>query len=146
MTGYSDPLPVESTAPDLQQPEELIGGATEDEILDSGTETADHYSVGQGYGNTAREMAEGESLDQRLAQEEPDIAVPLVDQGDGVEQGPEEPVADDSGDDGDTRYRLVDPDLGSGTDTEAESLGTAVTDTADLSAEETAMHVVDDPA
>jgi Family of unknown function (DUF5709) len=105
VTGYTDPLPVESTAPDLQQPEELIGGATEDEILDSGSETADHYSVGQGYGNTAREMAQGESLDQRLAEEVP----------------------------------------GSGTDTEADMIGSSVSDTADRSAEETAIHVVDEP-
>jgi hypothetical protein len=144
MTGYSDSLPAESTAPDLQQPEELIGGATEDEILDGGSETADHYSVGQGYGNTAREMADGESLDQRLAQEEPDPTLPPVDSGDGVEQGPEEPVID-GGVDRDIESRLVDTDLGSGVDTEAESLGTAVTDTADLSAEETAMHIVDEP-
>jgi Family of unknown function (DUF5709) len=132
VTGYSDPLPVESTAPDLQQPEELIGGATEDEILDGGSETADHYSVGQGFGNTAREMAQGESLEQRLAEEVPDVGAP----GD---------RADLDEDEDEDEIRLTDPDLGSGTDTEADMIGSAVTDTADRSAEETAIHIVDEP-
>ena len=38
--------------------------------LDEGYIAPDHWSPAQGYGNTAAEMRQGESLDQRLAQEE----------------------------------------------------------------------------
>ncbi len=42
------------------------------EPLDEGYSPPDHWSYGQGFGNTAFEEARGETLAQRLAQEEPE--------------------------------------------------------------------------
>ena len=42
------------------------------EPLDEGYSPPDHWSYGQGFGNTAYEEASGETLAQRLAQEEPE--------------------------------------------------------------------------
>lgn len=38
-----------------------------------GVEAPDDWSAGVGYGTTQREQREGEALDDRLAQEEPDV-------------------------------------------------------------------------
>jgi len=43
-----------------------------DEPLDEGYSPPERWSAGQGYGNTAREESEGETLDQRLDQEVPE--------------------------------------------------------------------------
>src|SRR5919107_4383052 len=42
------------------------------EPLDEGYSPPDHWSYGQGFGNTPYEEASGETLAQRLAQEEPE--------------------------------------------------------------------------
>ena len=61
---FEDQLTSEDT---LDDPE----GELEDE-LDRGSAPPDRWSTGQGFGNTAYEEATGESLDQRVAQEEPE--------------------------------------------------------------------------
>jgi Family of unknown function (DUF5709) len=91
--------------------------------------------LAEGYGNTADEALQGESLEQRLAQEEPD-SDPYAEDGENV-GGPE--VGDErSG-------RLVAPDEGSHEDEDkdliAEDIGI---DGAAASAEEAAVHIVDD--
>jgi len=40
--------------------------------LDRGIDAPESYSIGQGWGNTAAEARQGESLEQLLAEEEPD--------------------------------------------------------------------------
>lgn len=40
--------------------------------LDYGIDAPDAYSIGEGWGNTAAEARQGESLEQLLAEEEPD--------------------------------------------------------------------------
>lgn len=108
------------------------------EPLDEGYSPPEKWSAAQGYGNTPREEAQGESLDQRLAQEEPEPD-PYAE----VEEGDEDL---DDGEVGTTRAgRLVDPDAGLGPDEEATLVGDDVgIDGAGASAEEAAMHIIED--
>ena len=114
-------------------------GQVEDE-LDRGYSPPERYSVAQGFGNTPYEEAVGESLDQRLAQEEPEP--------DPYEKAALDEAAEsvDSGEVGDERAgRLVDPDEGLGEDTEKDLVGEDVgIDGAAASAEEAAVHVIPD--
>ena len=114
-------------------------GQVEDE-LDRGYSPPEKYSVAQGFGNTPYEEAVGESLDQRLAQEEPEP--------DPYEKAALDEAAEsvDSGEVGDERAgRLVDPDEGLGEDTEKDLVGEDVgIDGAAASAEEAAVHVIPD--
>jgi hypothetical protein len=120
------------------------------------------------FGTTAQEMLEGESLDQRLAQEEPDpnLDIDLVDgepspltvetgaltddvdtldplAGELPDAAMEDGILDD-GEVGDARAgRLVDPDQGFGDDVEKDLIGFDVgVDAGAASAEEAAMHVI----
>ena len=119
----------------LQDPD----GEVEDE-LDRGYSPPEKYSAAQGFGNTPYEEAIGESLDQRLAQEEPEP--------DPYEKARLDEAAEsvDSGEVGDERAgRLVDPDAGLGEDTEKDLVGEDVgIDGAAASAEEAAVHVIPD--
>ena len=106
------------------------------EPLDEGYAPPEKWSVGQGYGNTPLEEELGETLDQRLAQEEPE-----------PDPYAEEDVEDlDDGEVGDARAgRLVAPDEGTGEDEDSEMFADdAGIDGAGASAEEAAMHVVND--
>lgn len=47
------------------------------DALDRGYSPPEHYSPGQGFGNTPLEEETGESFAQRLAQEEPDLVLDL---------------------------------------------------------------------
>jgi Family of unknown function (DUF5709) len=132
---FEDQLTNEDT---LNDPE----GEVEDE-LDRGYSPPESYSAGQGFGNTPYEEATGESLDQRIAQEdlEPD---PYV----AAEQGadPDDEAGASDGEVGDRRAgRLVDVDEGLGEDTEKDLVGDDVgIDGAAASAEEAAVHIVSD--
>ncbi len=105
-----------------------------DDPLDEGYSPPEKWSPAQKFGNTAEEMREGETLDQRLAQEEPDVTVDL-----------DRDILDD-GEVGDRRAgRLVDPDEGIGPDLEKDLVGTDVgIDGAGASAEEAAVHIIDE--
>jgi hypothetical protein len=95
--------------------------------LDEGYSPPEKWSVGQGYGNTPLEESLGETLDQRLAQEdpEPDPYAPADETGDEdagdvvdageVESGPVRAgrlVAEDEGAHADTEKDLVARDVG----------------------------------
>jgi hypothetical protein len=107
------------------------------------------------FGTTFEEARQGETLEMRMAQEEPDPNAafddPLAD--DTSERDDPDAVQDWDdgfrGDDevGDERAgRLVDPDEGVREDTEKDMVGQDVgIDGAAASAEEAAMHVVDEP-
>jgi Family of unknown function (DUF5709) len=114
-----------------------------DDELDRGYSPPEKWSAAQGYGNTPYEEAAGESLDQRIAQEELE-----PDPYDEAEQSedPDESDEFDDGEVGDRRAgRLVDPDQGLGEDTEKDLVGDDVgIDGAAASAEEAAVHVVPD--
>lgn len=134
MTEIADDVPEQSEQLDqIQEEDSLLDRGTED-ILDEGYSPPERYSAAEKFGNTAEEQLEGETLDQRLAQEEPEQQVELDDD-----------VLDD-GEVGDVRAgRLVDPDQGIGEDVDAELIGSDVgIDGAGASAEEAAVHIVSD--
>src|SRR3954453_8115662 len=131
---------------DEDQPSNVDGLPDPDvaDELDRGYSPPEKWSAAQGYGNTPFEEATGESLDQRVAQEEPEPdpyveAERLTD--------PDESEDLDDGEVGDRRAgRLVDPDQGLGEDTEGDLVGDDVgIDGAAASAEEAAVHVVPEP-
>lgn len=111
--------------------------------LDEGYSPAERSWASEDYGTTAREAAEGEDLDHRLAREVPDLT---ADEGDGL--GDTEDTDGELLDEevGDSRSgRLVASDQGGVTDDDpelwAEDIGI---DGAGASAEEAAVHVVPD--
>ena len=106
--------------------------------LDRGYSPREDWSAGQGFGNTPFEEATGETLEQRVAQEDPEPD-PYLDA--------EAHAGDEDLDDGEVGAeragRLVAPGEGSGEDTESELVGFDVgIDGAAASAEEAAVHVV----
>ncbi len=109
---------------------DTLDGDPGDDPLDTGIIPADKWSAGERFGTTASEEEAGESLDQLLAEEEPDI----------------DPYAEDYTDTTpDPRAgRLVGHDAGSRPDTEddlvAEDVGI---DGGAASAEEAAVHRID---
>lgn len=126
---------------DEDQPQAGGDSLTDDrglnEPLEEGYSPPEAWSVGEGFGNTAYEEAVGESLDQRIAQEEP-------------EPDPYEQAANETenvgGEVGDARSgRLVAEDGGLEPDTDDEMFAEDVgIDGAAASAEEAAVHVIDD--
>ncbi len=129
MTETPDTFPDDSDGPD----QDAIFDDP-DATLDSGYSPPESYR-GEGFGTTAEEALQGESLDERLRQEVP-------------EEDPYAPVDEvlDDGEVGSERAgRLVDPDAGFGEDTEKSLVGEDVgIDGAAASAEEAAVHVVED--
>lgn len=112
-----------------------------DDPLDTGIAPADRWSGANRYGTTAAEERAGESLDQYLAQEEPDID-PYADGSD----GDEDELTRRGYEREERAGRLVADDEGFGEDEEADSVGwDAGIDGGGASAEEAAVHVVDDP-
>lgn len=95
------------------------------------------------HGTTAAEQHDGETLDERLAEEVPDVSAP---DGDGVGDevdGEGEPVDPEAGTD--RAGRLVAPDEGVRTDTTKETVAEDVgIDGGAAGAEEAAVHVVED--
>ena len=125
----------ESEVLDQLQPDDTLVDRGVDDVLDEGYSPPEKWSAGEGFGTTPDEALEGETLDQRVAQEVPDVD-PYAD------VDPE--VYDDEV--GDERSgRLVAPDEGLGEDTEKALVGDDVgIDGAAASAEEAAVHVVED--
>jgi hypothetical protein len=140
-----------------------------DEAMDTGYSPPERPRELDAFGTTASEQREGESFEQRLAQEEPDPAMevdlvegePAVRAGEGgdvpddIDTGsgevPDDAFTDgvlDDGEVGEARAgRLVAPDEGLDEDTEKDLIGRDVgIDAGAASAEEAAMHVVDDDA
>jgi hypothetical protein len=109
-----------------------------DDELDAGYSPPEKWSAAEGYGNTPWEEAHGETLDQRIRQEEPERDPYAEDGDDALDEAIEGREVGDS-----RAGRLVDPDQGSGEDTEKDMVGwDAGIDGAGASAEEAAVHVV----
>ena len=110
------------------------------EPLDEGYSPPEKWSVAEGYGNTPYEEEVGETLDQRIAQEEPEPD-PYAESDDATESG-----EDVGGEVGTERAgRLVDEDEGLGPDVDSEMVGEDVgIDGAGASAEEAAVHVIEE--
>ena len=97
----------------------------------------DSYLGARAKGTTVQEQIEGESLDEKVAREEPDtIADPVLDRPSAV---------DELSDDADAEQpagRLVEPDEGAHGDTEADLVATNfLQGETDVSPEEQAMHI-----
>ena len=111
--------------------------------LDEGYSPPERPWVGDGWGVTAREQAEGDSVDRYLARELPDVA---ADDGDGIGD-----TTDTDGEPWDDEVgtlrsgRLVAAERGESADTDDELWAQDIgVDGAAASAEEAAMHVVGD--
>lgn len=130
---YPDSAAYES---DVEHARQLQPGDTLDEhgvddVLDEGLVTRERWSPAEKFGNTALEMRQGETLEQRIAQEEPDVAATDWDEDD-----------IDDREVGDARSgRLVMSDQDSHDDRFAIDAGI---DGAGASAEEAAVHVIPD--
>ncbi|MET7283553.1 DUF5709 domain-containing protein [Kribbella sp. NPDC005582] len=120
---------------DQLQAEDTLNDRGVDDLLDEGYSPPEKWSAGEGFGTTADEALQGETLDQRIAQEEPDVD-PYAEDGEDV-GGPEVGVRRSG--------RLVAPDEGAHSDSESDLVAEDVGfDGAAASAEEAAIHVVDD--
>jgi hypothetical protein len=119
------------------QPEDTLVDRGLEDALDEGYSPPEKWSPGEGYGNTPYEEQVGETLEQRIAQEEPEPDPYLE-----AEEGNE----DVGGEVGDVRAgRLVAEDEGTHEDTEADLVAEDVgINGAGASAEEAAVHIIAD--
>jgi hypothetical protein len=117
---------------------DTLYGDPGDDPLDAGIVPPDRWSAGEGFGTTLSEERAGESLDQLLAEEEPDPD-PYAE----AAEAEDDPL---TGDDLEPRAgRLVAEDEGSHPDTEADLVARDVgIDGGAATAEEAAVHVQDD--
>ena len=140
----------------VQDPADSLTGDPGDlgaDPLDRGVAPPERWSAAMKFGSTADEQEAGESLDQLLAEEEPDTALDVDDE---VPEGSEDDEDDDEADeyldgllldDGpDPRAgRLVAEDEGAHPDEEADLVARDIGgDGGAASAEEAAIHVVED--
>jgi len=133
---------------------DTLSGAPGDDPLDRGVVPPERWSAGVRFGTTEAEQAGGESLDQLLAEEEPDPALDFTD--DEPEDIEDVELDEDAGDedvdgllldDGpDARAgRLVAEDEGAHPDEEEDLVASDVgIDGGGATAEEAAMHVVEE--
>jgi hypothetical protein len=129
------------------QPQDTLADDDVEDELDRGYSPPEKYSAAQGYGNTPWEQAHDRPMADRLAEEDPEPdpvveAERLASADDGLSH-----ESDTLGTEvGNTRAgRLVDTDAGIGEDTEKDLVAEDVgIDGAAASAEEAAMHVIDD--
>lgn len=120
----------------LTQQDTLISRGVEDP-LDEGYTAPDNWSAAQGFGNTAAEMAQGETIEQRIKQEEPEEDPNKL-------TGPWNPSGEKRQVGGRRAGRLVNVD-GDMIDVEAESIAADVGIAGGAaSAEEAAMHIIDE--
>ena len=137
MQGYE--VPEESEQLDQIQQEDSLNDRGVDDVLDEGLNTPENWS--------AAERGEHETLDQRLAEEEPDVD-PYAEEDDDSDHEDENALDEELGlDEADERTgRLVQPDEGLGEDTDKQELAMDVgIDGAGASAEEAAMHITRGP-
>jgi Family of unknown function (DUF5709) len=134
----SDPEPVEDEGV-LDAADTLEGDDVTADPLDPGVIPPDRWSAGMGFGSTEAEEREGESLDQLLSEEEPDVnpyPQDLSNDSDGFEDDEEQDPR--SG-------RLVAEDEGAHSDEEPDLVATDVgIDAGAAGAEEAAVHVIGD--
>jgi hypothetical protein len=125
----------------LDSSDTLDDDATADP-LDVGIAAPDRWSGANRFGTTAAEQREGETLDQRLAEEVPDI-----DADDDSDEDEDEDELSRRGYEREPRAgRLFAEDEGLGPDEEPDAVAfDAGVDSGAASAEEAAMHIVDDP-
>jgi hypothetical protein len=133
---------------------DTLAGPPGEDPLDAGILPADRWSAGMRFGNTEAEERQGESLDQQLAEEEPDVeleddeedeesACGVVDDEDSGDEDLDGLLLDDGPDP--RAGRLVAEDEGAHDSTEADLVASdAGIDGGAATAEEAAVHVVED--
>ena len=128
MTDQPDELPEDDGV--LDPSDTLEDDDLRADVLDTGIDAGEGYRGATRYGTTAEEERQGESLDQLLAEEEPDVG-----------------TEDWSDDEPDARAgRLVAPDEGAHSDDEKDVVAQDVgIDGGGAAAEEAAIHLVEDP-
>ncbi|AHK33506.1 hypothetical protein OPAG_00695 [Rhodococcus opacus PD630] len=120
---------------DQLQPEDTLVDRGVDDVLDEGYSPPERPLGLDAYGTTAAEQREGETLDQRLAEEEPDPAL----EDDNAE------ILDDNEVGRLRSGRLVAEDEGVGEDEEKDLVASDIgIDGGAASAEEAAVHIVDE--
>jgi hypothetical protein len=149
---------------EVEDSTDTLIGAPGDDPLERGVVPPERWSAGIRYGTTEEEQAEGESLDQLLAEEEPDDTLELTEdeleddeEGEEDEEDVEESEADEDAGDEDVdglllddgpdprAGRLVAEDEGAHPDEEEDLVATDVgVDGGGATAEEAAMHVVEE--
>jgi hypothetical protein len=111
------------------QPDDTLIDRGVDDVLDEGYTAPENWSALQGFGNTPAEMRQGETLEQRVAQEEPEVV---------RDDGPWNPDNEDREVGSKRAGRLVDARA------DGEVFGTDVgIDGGAASAEEAAMHIIE---
>jgi hypothetical protein len=143
----------------VQDSTDTLSGAPGDDPLDRGVVPPERWSAGIRYGTTETEQESGESLDQLLAEEEPDdVLDETEDEEDEDDDEENDDIAgdDDAGDedvdgllldDGPAPRagRLVAEDEGAHEDDEEDLVATDVgIDGGGATAEEAAIHIVDE--
>ena len=135
----------------VEDSSDTLDGAPGDDPLDRGVIPPQRWSAAMRFGSTAAEQESGESLDQLLAEEEPDITAEISDERLEDVAGDEDAADEDIDglllDDGpDPRAgRLVADDEGAHPDEEPDLLARDVgIDGGAATAEEAAVHVVYD--
>jgi hypothetical protein len=139
---------------DQLQPSDTLDSRGIDDLLDEGYSPPEKPRGVNAFGTTLEEQRRGETLEQRLAEEEPDPANafddPLVDPDMVGGEDPDAIAAEDDflgdGEVGDRRSgRLRAPDEGAHEDTEKDMVADDVgIDGGAASAEEAAVHIIDD--
>lgn len=121
------------------EPADTLDDDLRADVLDTGVDAGEGYRGATRYGTTADEARDGESLEQLLAEEEPD---PVDDD----EWTDEDDPRDDGRETQPRTGRLVDPDDGAYADDETDAVAfDAGIDGGGASAEESAVHLTDDP-
>ncbi|WP_072948528.1 DUF5709 domain-containing protein [Rhodococcus koreensis] len=121
---------------DQLQPEDTLVDRGVDDVLDEGYSPPEKPLGLNAFGTTAAEQREGETLDQRLAEEEPD---PAFEEDENVE------ILDDNEVGRQRSGRLLAEDEGVGEDEEKDLVAFDIgIDGGAASAEEAAVHIVDE--
>ncbi len=145
--------PLTSRTTEVEDASDTLINEPEDDPLDRGVAPPERWSAGMRYGTTEDEQESGESLDQLLAEEEPDPALNLGEDDDDVPEDSDDEDEDEEYLDGlllddgpDPRAgRLVAEDEGAHPDAEADLVARdAGISGGAASAEEAAVHVVED--
>ncbi|MCW2739519.1 DUF5709 domain-containing protein [Nocardioides sp.] len=131
---------------DQLQPGDTLDDGDLEDVLDRGYSPPDRPPKGYDDYPTEAERLRGESLDEKLAEEEPDVDPYAED--DDSDHDDENSLDEERGlDEADARAgRLVQPDYGLGEDVDKQELAIDVgIDGAGASAEEAAMHITREP-
>jgi hypothetical protein len=125
--------------PTLDASESLVTDDLGEDPLDVGVVPPDHYSAAESFGTTAEEARRGESLDQLLAEEEPELEPEEIDEYEEYDEA--EDLDDQWDEDPNPRSGLLVADPAGSEELYAEDVGE---DTGASPAEEAAIHVVED--